>query len=193
VGSLSRVFSRRSARFSGGLPAGYDSRLLSGLLGRASSCALEFVKAIMLAIAFLCWAANQRWPGLRRATLLNDIAIALFVLDVFLVMIGWPAASSDESLAKTHVEQGLGLYVARKIVHAHGGSLELDTGMTTDGTELDYLRSFVKTLRQKIEEDPAKPKYIVTEPWVGYRFCDPLDASGRLAGNSLAHQRTHAS
>jgi signal transduction histidine kinase len=29
---------------------------------------------------------------------------------------------------------GLGLYVARKIVHAHGGSLELDTGMTTDHT-----------------------------------------------------------
>jgi two-component system KDP operon response regulator KdpE len=44
------------------------------------------------------------------------------------------------------------------------------------GTELDYLRSFVKTLRQKVEEDPAKPKYIVTEPWVGYRFCNPLDA-----------------
>jgi hypothetical protein len=49
---------------------------------------LEFVEAIMLAIAFLCWVANQRWPGLRRATLLNHIAIALFVLDVFLVMIG---------------------------------------------------------------------------------------------------------
>jgi two-component system, OmpR family, KDP operon response regulator KdpE len=45
------------------------------------------------------------------------------------------------------------------------------------GTELDYLRSFVKTLRQKVEDDPAKPKYIVTEPWVGYRFCHPLDGS----------------
>jgi two-component system, OmpR family, KDP operon response regulator KdpE len=43
-------------------------------------------------------------------------------------------------------------------------------------SELDYLRSFVKTLRQKIEVNPAKPKYIVTEPWVGYRFCNPLDA-----------------
>ncbi len=43
------------------------------------------------------------------------------------------------------------------------------------GTELDYLRSFVKALRQKIERDPAKPKYIVTEPWLGYRFCNPLD------------------
>jgi two-component system, OmpR family, KDP operon response regulator KdpE len=47
------------------------------------------------------------------------------------------------------------------------------------GSELDYLRSFVKTLRQKVEEDPAKPKYIVTEPWVGYRFCDPSDGSPR--------------
>jgi two-component system, OmpR family, KDP operon response regulator KdpE len=35
------------------------------------------------------------------------------------------------------------------------------------GTELDYLRSFVKTLRQKVEDDPAESKYIVTEPWVG--------------------------
>jgi two-component system KDP operon response regulator KdpE len=45
------------------------------------------------------------------------------------------------------------------------------------GSELHYLRSFVKALRQKIEEDPAEPKYIVTEPWLGYRFCDPLARS----------------
>ncbi len=51
-------------------------------------------------------------------------------------------------------------------------------------TEVDYLRSFVKTLRQKIEEDPAKPKYIVTEPWLGYRFCDPLDRSSSGAWNA---------
>ena len=44
------------------------------------------------------------------------------------------------------------------------------------GTELDYLRSFVRTLRKKIEDDPARPRYIVTEPWVGYRFCDPAES-----------------
>lgn len=54
------------------------------------------------------------------------------------------------------------------------------------GTELDYLRSFVKTLRQKVEEDPARPKYIVTEPWVGYRFCDPGDGSLAMPRN-VAH------
>ena len=64
----------------------------------------EFAKACLLAAAFLCWAANQYWPTLRNATLLNDIAIALFVLDVFLVMIGWPAASPDESFAETYVQ-----------------------------------------------------------------------------------------
>jgi hypothetical protein len=61
----------------------------------------EFVKAIMLAFAFLFWAANQLWPDLRQATLFNDIAIALFVLDVFLVIVGWPATSPDESFAET--------------------------------------------------------------------------------------------
>jgi len=63
---------------------------------------LEFVKAILLAAAFLFWAANQLWPDLRQATLFNDIAIALFVLDVFLVMIGWPATSPDESFAESY-------------------------------------------------------------------------------------------
>jgi len=60
----------------------------------------ELFKAILLAVAFLFWAANQLWPDLRQATLFNDIAIALFVLDVFLVMIGWPATSPDESFAE---------------------------------------------------------------------------------------------
>jgi hypothetical protein len=52
--------------------------------------AAEWFKAIMLAAAFLFWSANQFWPNSPRATLFNDIAIALFVLDVFLVIVGWP-------------------------------------------------------------------------------------------------------
>jgi hypothetical protein len=63
---------------------------------------MEFVKAILLAVAFLFWAANQLWPDLRQAILLNDIAIALFVLDVFLVIVGWPASSPDEAFAESY-------------------------------------------------------------------------------------------
>jgi hypothetical protein len=53
----------------------------------------ELIKAILLACAFLFWAANQFWPALRQATLFNDIAIALFVLDVFLAIIGRPVSA----------------------------------------------------------------------------------------------------
>lgn len=38
------------------------------------------------------------------------------------------------------------------------------------GEETEYLRVCVNHLRKKIEPDPAAPKYVITEPWVGYRF-----------------------
>jgi two-component system KDP operon response regulator KdpE len=38
--------------------------------------------------------------------------------------------------------------------------------------QTEYLRVFVGQLRKKIEPDPATPRYILTEPWIGYRF-DP--------------------
>jgi len=50
----------------------------------------ELLKAMLLAAAFLLWAANQFRPQASAATLFNDLAIALFVLDVFLVVAGWP-------------------------------------------------------------------------------------------------------
>src|SRR5438067_4741094 len=34
----------------------------------------------------------------------------------------------------------------------------------------EYLRVFLGQLRKKLEADPSNPKYLVTEPWVGYRF-----------------------
>jgi two-component system KDP operon response regulator KdpE len=44
------------------------------------------------------------------------------------------------------------------------------------GGELEYLRSYVRMLRKKIEDDPAQPFYLMTEPWVGYRFNNPADS-----------------
>jgi two-component system KDP operon response regulator KdpE len=41
------------------------------------------------------------------------------------------------------------------------------------GDEREYVRVFIGQLRRKIEEDPANPRFIVTEPRVGYRFVKP--------------------
>lgn len=38
------------------------------------------------------------------------------------------------------------------------------------GDQVEYLRVFVNQLRKKIEPDPSHPRYLLTEPWVGYRF-----------------------
>lgn len=38
------------------------------------------------------------------------------------------------------------------------------------GDQVEYLRVFVKQLRKKLEQAPEKPEFILTEPWVGYRF-----------------------
>ena len=40
--------------------------------------------------------------------------------------------------------------------------------------EVDYLRTFVRQLRKKIEDDPANPKYLLTDAYVGYRFAEYL-------------------
>jgi len=38
------------------------------------------------------------------------------------------------------------------------------------GDELEYLRVFINRLRKKIEPDPSKPQFLVTDAWAGYRF-----------------------
>jgi two-component system KDP operon response regulator KdpE len=40
------------------------------------------------------------------------------------------------------------------------------------GGELEYLRTFVRQLRKKLEEDPAEPAYLLTDSHIGYRFLE---------------------
>jgi DNA-binding winged helix-turn-helix (wHTH) protein len=53
------------------------------------------------------------------------------------------------------------------------------------GDELEYLRTYIHALRKKIEDDPAKPQYILTEPWVGYKFRDPSDRRAQDLSESM--------
>src|SRR6266403_969959 len=45
------------------------------------------------------------------------------------------------------------------------------------GEETENLRVVINQLRKKIEKDPAQPRFILTEPWVGYRFQPPKAAA----------------
>jgi two-component system, OmpR family, KDP operon response regulator KdpE len=47
--------------------------------------------------------------------------------------------------------------------------------------ETENLRVVINQLRKKIEKDPARPRYVLTEPWLGYRFQFPGVASERSA------------
>ncbi len=42
------------------------------------------------------------------------------------------------------------------------------------GNELEYLRTFVRQVRMKIEDDPANPTYLLTESHIGYRFSESM-------------------
>ena len=52
------------------------------------------------------------------------------------------------------------------------------------GHEFEYLRTYIRLLRRKIEDDPTKPAYIITEPWLGYRFRNPLTSQDKAVPGS---------
>jgi two-component system, OmpR family, KDP operon response regulator KdpE len=55
--------------------------------------------------------------------------------------------------------------------------LKVLRAVTVKGNEISHgaesLRAQINALRRKIEDDPAAPEYLLTEPWVGYRFHNP--------------------
>lgn len=49
-------------------------------------------------------------------------------------------------------------------------------------TETSYLRVYIARVRHKLEPDPARPRYFLTEPGVGYRFVAPVPEADAPAG-----------
>ena len=71
----------------------------------------------------------------------------------------------------TPKEFDLLVYLARrpgKVVNHRTLLAAIWGGQSTE--QVEYLRVFVGQLRKKLEPDSSSPRYIVTEPWVGYRF-----------------------
>jgi two-component system KDP operon response regulator KdpE len=86
-----------------------------------------------------------------------------------------PAARSvmvkDRAVHLTPKEFELLLYLARhphKVITHRALLGAVWGGNNTE--QVEYLRVFVGQLRRKLEASPNSPRYIVTDPWVGYRF-----------------------
>jgi DNA-binding response OmpR family regulator len=54
------------------------------------------------------------------------------------------------------------------------------------GNESEYLRTYIRQLRKKLEDEPAQPKYLLTEPYFGYRMVDAADAGDRSRSPGVA-------
>jgi len=54
--------------------------------------------------------------------------------------------------------------------------------------EVEYLRTFVRQLRKKIEDDPARPLYLLTDIYVGYRFADAQMLEEAQAAANESHE-----
>jgi two-component system KDP operon response regulator KdpE len=107
---------------------------------------------------------------LRRGPSEGDQA-ALEVGDFYLDQQAWTIAVRGEPVHLTPKEFELLAFMIRNHgrVLTHRSLLaKVWGGEYTEQTE--YLRVFVGNLRKKVEVDPSKPRYIVTEPWIGYRF-----------------------
>ena len=77
----------------------------------------------------------------------------------------------ESEVRLTPKEFDLFVYMARhpNRVLTHAALLEAVWGQASQ-EQPEYLRVFMGQLRKKLEPDPSNPRYLVTEPWVGYRF-----------------------
>jgi two-component system KDP operon response regulator KdpE len=108
--------------------------------------------------------------ALRRSA--GDVEVASFEAGDFRVDLeGRRVNARGQEVRLTPKEFDLFVYMARhpNRVITHRTLLEAVWGEASQ-EQPEYLRVFMGQLRKKLEPDPSNPKYLVTEPWVGYRF-----------------------
>ena len=108
--------------------------------------------------------------ALRRAGTESDIA-SFDAGDFRIDLEGRRVHVHGNEVRLTPKEFDLFVYMARhpNRVITHRTLLEAVWGEASQ-EQPEYLRVFMGQLRKKLEPDPSNPRYLVTEPWVGYRF-----------------------
>lgn len=78
---------------------------------------------------------------------------------------------TEYDLLKYLIEHAGKVLTHRMLLQAVWGQAYVD--------QAQYLRVFIGQLRKKLEQDPTRPRFIVTDPGVGYRFCLDSDSAAR--------------
>jgi two-component system, OmpR family, KDP operon response regulator KdpE len=111
--------------------------------------------------------------NLRRAPSESEPATPIEIGDFRIDTVAHKVCVRQREVHLTPKEFDLLVYLARhpgKVITHRALLGAIWGGQSTE--QVEYLRVFVGQLRKKLEADAASPRYIITEPWVGYRF-DP--------------------
>jgi two-component system KDP operon response regulator KdpE len=121
----------------------------------------ELLARIRVALRHLAQSQGSGEPVIQAGHLLIDLARHIVKRD-------------GEEIRLTPTEYDLLAYLAlnARRVLTHSMILEHVWG-SADMDNTEYLRVYMMQLRKKLEEDPHNPKYLMTEPGVGYRFALP--------------------
>jgi two-component system, OmpR family, KDP operon response regulator KdpE len=109
--------------------------------------------------------------ALRRSPVSDDRATVLEVDDFRIDLETREVRVANKSIRLSPKEFELLVYFIRhpgKVLTHRNLLSAIWGGNSVEQTE--YLRVFIRHLRQKIEPVPSRPRYILTEPWIGYRF-----------------------
>jgi two-component system KDP operon response regulator KdpE len=109
--------------------------------------------------------------SLRRLPLDSEQGSAIEIGDFRIDLAAHKVAVRRREVHLTPKEFDLLVYLARhpsKVVTHRTLLSAIWGGQSTE--QVEYLRVFVGQLRKKLEPEASSPRYIVTEPWVGYRF-----------------------
>ena len=110
--------------------------------------------------------------ALRHSTQIPDAQNSIVEAGTLKIDLAWHVVTREgEEVKLTATEFSLLAYLAsnRGRVLTHQSILKQVWG-PADAEHTEYLRVYMRQLRKKLEEDPDQPKYILTEPGVGYRF-----------------------
>ena len=114
--------------------------------------------------------------AVRRSKTVDDTQAAILIGDVLLdpdrhvvEKKGRPVHLTPKQFELLHY---LMLHAGRPIPHA---KLLRTVWGPEYGNELEYLRTFIRQIRIKIEDDPANPQYLITDSHIGYRFNESID------------------